>query len=163
MSVSGEPLLDAEHAAFIQGAVSIVAGSRDAANVPRLARALGCRVSDDRRRVTVFLAAFQAAALLAAIRAEGAIAVAFNLPSTHRAFQLKGTDATVVPLDASDVEWAKRYADAFVADIGLLGYSGALGRALLWFEPAELTGVTFTPSAAFEQTPGPRAGEKVGG
>lgn len=162
MSASGEPLLDAEHAAFIQGAVSIVVGSRDAGIVPRLARALGCRVSDDRRRVTVYFPAFQAATLLAAIRAEGAIAVAFNLPSTHRAFQLKGTDATVVPLDASDVERAKRYTEAFSADIGLLGYSAAYGRALLWFDPAELTGVSFTPAAAFEQTPGPRAGERLG-
>ena len=86
----------------------------------------------------MYLAAFQAAALLAAIRAEGAIAVAFNLLH-HRAFQLKGTDATVVPLDASDVERAKRYTEAFCADIGLLGYSAAYGRALLWFDPAELT------------------------
>ena len=161
MSAAGEPLLDADPAAFIQSGVSIVVASRDAANMPRVARALGCRVSEDRRRVTVYLAAFQAAPLLAAIRAEGAIAVAFNLPSTHRAFQLKGADAAVVPLDRSDVERARRYVDAFSADIGLLGYAEVYGRALLWFDPAELTGVAFTPAAAFEQTPGPRAGVRL--
>jgi hypothetical protein len=100
--------------------------------------------------------------LLAAIRAEGAIAVAFNQPSTHRAFQLKGADAEVVPLDRTDVERARRYIDAFVADIALLGYGAAYGRALLWFDPPELTGVVFTPNAAFDQTPGPRAGTPVG-
>ena len=162
MSTAGEPLLDADHAAFIQSGVSIVVASRDGANVPRVARALGCRVSEDRRRVTVYLAAFQAAPLLAAVRAEGAIAVAFNLPSTHRAFQLKGTDAAVVPLDRADVERAQRYVEAFSADIGLLGYVAAYGRALLWFDPAELTGVAFAPAAAFEQTPGPRAGVRLG-
>ena len=162
MSTAGEPLLDADHAAFIQSGVSIVVASRDGANVPRVARALGCRVSEDRRRVTVYLAAFQAAPLLAAVRAEGAIAVAFNLPSTHRAFQLKGTDAAVVPLDRADVERAQRYVEAFSADIGLLGYAAAYGRALLWFDPAELTGVAFAPAAAFEQTPGPRAGVRLG-
>jgi hypothetical protein len=162
MSVPPEPVLDAEHAAFIQSGVSILAASRDTGNVPRIARALGCRVSEDRRRVTVYLAAFQAAPLLAAIRAEGAIAVAFNLPSTHRAFQLKGADAAVVPLDRSDVERARRYVDAFATDIGLLGYSAVIGRALLWFDPVELTGVAFTPAAAFEQTPGPRAGVRLG-
>ena len=162
MSDAAEPLLDADHAAFIQSGVSIVVASRDATNAPRVARALGCRVSADRRRVTVYLGAFQAAPLLAAIRAEGAIAVAFNLPSTHRAFQLKGTDAAAVPLDRSDVEHAQRYVDAFAADIGLLGYAEAYGRALLWFDPAELTGIAFTPAAAFEQTPGPRAGVRLG-
>jgi hypothetical protein len=162
MSAAGEPLLDADHAAFIQSGVSIVVASRDATNAPRVARALGCRVSADRRRVTVYLGAFQAAPLLAAIRAEGAIAVAFNLPSTHRAFQLKGTDAAAVPLDRSDLEHAQRYVDAFAADIGLLGYAAAYGRALLWFDPAELTGIAFTPAAAFEQTPGPRAGVRLG-
>jgi hypothetical protein len=154
-------LLDEDHAAFIQGGVSILAASRDAANAPKLARAIGCRVSRDRRRVTVFVAAFQAAALIAALRATKTIAVGFNLPSTHRAFQLKGTDATVGPLDRGDLEIAVRYVDAFVADIALLGYSEPIGRALLAFDPAELLAISFTPSAAFVQTPGPRAGARV--
>jgi hypothetical protein len=158
----GEPVLDAEHAAFIQGGVSVVVAARDARLVPRVCRAIGCRVSADRRRVTVYLTAFQAASVLAAIRAEGAIAVAFNQPSTHRAYQLKGADASVVALDRVDVEQARRYVDAFCTDIALLGYAAAYGRALLWFDPAELTGVAFTPNAAFTQTPGPRAGERIG-
>jgi len=157
-----EPLLDEDHAAFIQSGVSILAASRDAANAPKLARAIGCRVSPDRRRVTVFVAAFQAAALIESLRATGAIAVGFNLPSTHRAFQLKGTDATVGSLDRGDLEIAVRYVEAFVADIALLGYSEPIGRALLAFDPAELLAISFTPSAAFVQTPGPRAGARVG-
>jgi hypothetical protein len=159
---AGEPVLDADHAAFIQGGVSVVVAARDAGLVPRVSRAIGCRVSEDRQRVTVYLTAFQAASLLAAIRAEGAIAVAFNQPSTHRAYQLKGADASVVALDRADVERARRYVDAFCTDIALLGFAAAYGRALLWFDPAELTGVAFTPTAAFMQTPGPRAGERVG-
>lgn len=162
MSAAGKPVLDAEQAVFIQGGVSINAAARDAAMVPRISRALGCRVSDDRRQVTVYVAAFQAAGLLAAIRANRLIAVCFNLPSTHRSLQLKGTDAREVPLERSDLERAQRYVDAFVADISLLGYTDPLGRALLWFEPAELAGVAFTPAAAFDQTPGPRAGARLG-
>ena len=156
-----EPLLDEDHAAFIQSGVSILAASRDASNAPQLARAIGCRISPDRRRVTVFVAAFQAATLIAALRATRTIAVGFNLPSTHRAFQLKGTDATVGPLDRGDLEIAVRYVDAFVANIALLGYSEPIGRALLAFDPAELLAISFTPSAAFVQTPGPRAGARV--
>src|SRR5262245_19729597 len=110
----------------------------------------------------VFVAAFQAAALIESLRATGAIAVGFNLPSTHRAFQLKGTDATVGSLDRGDLEIAVRYVEAFIADIALLGYSEPIGRALLAFDPAELLAISFTPSAAFVQTPGPRAGARVG-
>jgi hypothetical protein len=155
------PLLDEEHAAFIQGCVSIVAASRDASNAPRLARALGCRVSADRRHVTLLLPTLQAGALIAAIRATGAVAAAFNQPSTHRAIQVKGAAATIGPADPGDARLAARYVDAFVADIALLGYSDALGRALLWHDPAELVAVAFTPGAVFTQTPGPRAGEPL--
>jgi hypothetical protein len=159
--MAATPVLDEEHAAFIQGGVSIVAGSRDASNAPRLARAVGCRVSPDRRRVTVLLSTRQAGGLIAAIRASGAVAAAFNQPSTHRAIQVKGAGATIAPADAGDARLAARYADAVIADIALLGYSEAFGHALLWHDPAELVAVTFTPGAVFSQTPGPRAGEPL--
>jgi hypothetical protein len=38
MSAAGEPLLDADHAAFIQGGVSIVVGSRAARGPARSSR-----------------------------------------------------------------------------------------------------------------------------
>ena len=38
MRAPGEPRLDAEHAAFVQTGVSVVAAARDTGNVPRLAR-----------------------------------------------------------------------------------------------------------------------------
>jgi hypothetical protein len=155
------PLLDEEHAAFVQGGVSILAASRDPANAPKLARAVGCRVSPDRQRVTVFLATPQAAGLLAAIRATRAIAVGFNEPSTHRAFQLKGADAAVSALEAGDREIAARYVASVATDICRLGWSDGFARALVAFDPAELVAVGFTPAAAFDQTPGPRAGARL--
>jgi hypothetical protein len=87
--------LDAELVAFIQGGVSIHAASRSASHEPDLARALGCRVSADRRRVSVFLLASHCGALLADDRANGAVAVVFSLPGSHRTVQLKGKDAAV--------------------------------------------------------------------
>ncbi len=52
---SGATLLDEAHAAFIERGVAINVGACDADNVATLTRALGCRVSADRRRVTVFV------------------------------------------------------------------------------------------------------------
>lgn len=153
-----EPLLDEQHAAFIQGAVSMIAASRDAWNLPAIARAIGCRVSADRRRVRIVLAAPEAAALLECVRATRRLAVVFSEPSTHRTIQLKGSDAAVVPLTAEDLEASERYVPAFVGMLGPLGHSAPLVETVLWCDPADKVAVEFTVGEAFSQTPGPRAG-----
>ena len=153
-----DPVLDAEIAAFIQSGVSIIAASRDAANMPAVARALGCRVSPDRRRVTILVAGSQGVELLEDVGATGAIAVVFTLPSTHRAIQLKGRDARAESLAAGDLEIMAALAGTFAADLAPFGYTTAFVRALLACEPDDAVAIAFTPTAAFSQTPGARAG-----
>jgi hypothetical protein len=152
------PLLDAANAAFVQGGVSIVAASRGAACVPSIGRAAGCRVSPDRRRVTLFIAASQAPELLSDLRACGRIAVVFSQPSTHRSLQLKADDAVVRGPAGDEPALCARYLQAFHADIARLGHTEAQVRALLAYVDGDLVAIDFTPNAAFEQTPGPRAG-----
>ena len=152
------PLLDEEHAAFIQGGVSINAASSGPGNLPAVSRALGCRVSADRRRVTVFLAVSRSATLLEAISASRRIAVAFSLPSTHRTIQLKGTDAALAAIETGDHELAERYTRAFASDLAAAGYSEVVARTLLAHQRSDLAAVEFSPTAAFTQTPGPGAG-----
>ena len=48
--------------------------------------------------------------------------------------------------------------DALVAIAAQLGMAI---RAVLWCDPAELRVIAFTPTAAFLQTPGPRAGTRL--
>jgi hypothetical protein len=154
-------LLDEANAAFIQGGVSINASSRTVENIPVMARAVGCRVSRDRRTITLIFHSPSAAGLLDGIHASKQIAAVFSLPSTHQTIQLKGKDAVSVSVQKEDVKLAERYCDVFVADVCPLGYPESLVRALVWFDPNDLTAVTFTPSEAFQQTPGPRAGEPL--
>jgi hypothetical protein len=157
------PVLDGEHAAFILlPGISMTAASSGPGNLPRVGRALGCRLSSERSRVTVLLAAGQCPELIAALRASCAIAVVFSQPSTHRTIQVKGTDAALEPLQADDAALVQRWTDGFVNELAALGYSEALVRAFLWCDPAELVAVGFTPRAAFQQTPGPRAGLPLG-
>lgn len=151
-------MIDEELAAFMTRGVSIIAASRGPDNAPTIARATGCRLSPDRARVTLLLARSQAGALLAATEATGAISVVFSQPSTHRTIQLKGADARVAPAAAGDEALAARYADAFAAEVCPLGYSEQLMRAMVWAPEGDLATLTFSPSAAFDQTPGPRAG-----
>jgi hypothetical protein len=159
---SGTPLVDRDHAAFMQGGVSVVVASRNSAMVPDVVRGCGCRVSRDRRRVTVLVEPGRASELLGDIRLTGTIAVVFSEPSTHRTIQLKGTDATIVPVTAADRRIAERHLGAWVEELVSVGYSADFAAAVRGRAEAGLTAITFTPTSAFEQTPGPAAGTRLG-
>ena len=155
------PLLDEDNAAFIQTGISIVAASRDDALVPSIARVSGCRVSEDRRAVSVFLPQSQAAELVADVRRCACIAVVFSRPSTHRTLQLKAVDARVRTTTSDDAAIVARYVDAFAREIALLGHSDEQARVMLEVGADDLVAIDFTPNAAFEQTPGPKAGSPL--
>jgi hypothetical protein len=152
--------LDAQHAAFIQGAVSVVVSARDAQMVPDVLRGCGCRVTRDRRRVTVLVEPARSGTVLDHIRANGMIAVVFSQPSTHRTLQIKGADATIARAGRADFATARRHLAAWVEDMQRIGYAAPFARAVRG-EPAEIVTVTFAPLAAFEQTPGPAAGQPL--
>ena len=158
-TVTTQPL-DAQHAAFIQGPVSVIVATRNAELVADVMRGCGCRVSRDRRTITVLVEPGPASTLLEDVAANGMIAVVFSQPSTHRTIQLKGTDARVVAVTATDRAVARRHLRDWSEDLGRLGYGGALAAALHGGSGA-LAAIRFTPSAAFQQTPGPGAGQPL--
>jgi hypothetical protein len=155
------PVLNEAHAAFVTSGVSIVVAGRDAENLPTVVRAVGCRVSADRRRVTVFVPRSQAAELLGDLQANQEIAAVFSLPSTHRTIQLKSRDAALAPVGPADLACIAAQIDLFTVDIAKLGHAGEFARAVAAHAPDDLVGIEFTPYAAFAQTPGPRAGERL--
>ncbi|MDO9596862.1 MAG: hypothetical protein Q7J47_04005 [Azoarcus sp.] len=157
------PILDAAHADFVVGGVSINAAACRRGGFPALARGVGCRLSADRSSLTLLFGAAAAADLLEAVRRSGAIAAVFSDPPTHRTVQLKGTDALVLRPEPGDRELVAGYRDTFMRVLGSLGYSEDMTRALLACPLDELVTVRFSPSSAFTQTPGPRAGEVLGG
>ena len=59
---------------------------------------------------------------------------------------------------AGDLELARRCTESFTAELAALRYDENVVRTALWFDPQALVAVAFTPCAAFQQTPGPRAG-----
>lgn len=159
---SGASPLDAAHAEFIQRGVSVIVATRDASMVPDAVRGCGCRVSHDRRRVTVFVDRERAATLLEGVASCRAIAVVFSQPSTHRTIQLKGTDAAVVRTRPTDRSLVAAHREEWIADLESIGYSRAFAEALWGRLPAGLAAIAFTPGAAFQQTPGPAAGQPLG-
>jgi hypothetical protein len=151
-------LLNETHVALIQGPIAIYAASRNRQGIASLARALGARVSPDRRIVTVLLAASQSSGLLFDLRQRAPIAVVFCLPSTHQTIQLKAPHADIVNAGAEHHELMLRYQEAFAEELVRLGEPRQVVRPYLQCEPDDLIAVRFAPTAAFQQTPGPGAG-----
>ncbi len=147
---------------FIESGVRIVVASRDTQNRPLLGHAAGCRVAPDRQRITLFLARPRYPLLIDAIRRTGAIAAVFTEPSSNKAIQLKGRDAAFAAVETGDAARMAAYLDLFVSDLERIGSNGALARGALRCGIDEVAAIAFTASAAFVQTPGPRAGSRIG-
>ncbi|HJV91323.1 MAG TPA: hypothetical protein VJ623_13525 [Holophagaceae bacterium] len=152
----------AEEAAFLVGGRSLNVGSCDASGRPTLVRGLACRVEGDAGRMIVFVARPQAGELLGDIGANGKVAVVLTDPPTHRTIQLKGRDATVIPLAEGDAAWVEASIDSFARQMAPLGFSADVIRTIFTCAPSDLAAVAFTPVEAFDQTPGPQAGRPLG-
>lgn len=153
--------LPADQVAFIQSGVSIAVASRDAANRPSSARGVACRVSSDRRRVTVLVRPSRAESVLEDVRRCGVIAVVFSQPSTHRTIQLKGTAAMLDAVQPDDQARALQHGRDFARELDGWGFADGFAETLMDGEASDLVAVTFAPAAVYSQTPGPRAGERL--
>jgi hypothetical protein len=161
---AGVTVLDEEHARFIvEVAVSYALSSRDAANRPSIAKASGCRISPDRLRLTLLVDQQLAADVVRDLRAGHPVAAVFSEPATHRTLQVRGLRAQVGAVTPADREHVRQHLEATVAHLVPLGYEEAGIRTYFAHQPEQLVAVSFVPVAAFEQTPGPGAGRRLGG
>jgi hypothetical protein len=149
--------------AMMRRGVSVNVASRDAAMRPSLMRAVGSDVSEDGRRITVFVARSQSAQLLQDVATTDRLAVVFSEPATHRSVQLKASGVALRPAVEADRPLLDRYRASMEIEVGRVGFPPALTRAMLAWRLDDLVALTFTPQQAFEQTPGPKAGHAVGG
>ena len=154
-------LLDLELAAFLQGGVCMLLSSRDAKLRSSVTTGLGCRLSNDRREVTVLVSTHESTDVLADLQAGGPLAIVFSDPVTLRTVQLKAAGAVVEPCDAEDHALFERYAREVERELSRVQFGPPYPAAMLAHEPANLRRVRFQPTAAFNQTPGPRAGERL--
>lgn len=153
--------LDEALAAFITSRISVQVAACDEMGGTSLVRALGARVADNRRRVTILLARSQAELLLRMIQANGRIAVVFSQPVTHRTVQLKGRDARLEAATPADETELAHYAAAMACHLRAYDVAEPFSRALVSCAPGDLAAVSFTPCEAYGQTPGPGAGERL--
>ena len=154
-------MIDSDNAAFIQTGVSITLAGCASGRLPSMSRGYACKLIDAGRQLGIALSRRQAAEVLENIGLTGYVAVAFSQPTTNRTVQLKGFDARVVAFDPADEALIRHHIDDFVPEVVSLGTPEAMVRALFSYTLDDIVMVVFTPSTGYDQTPGPKAGERL--
>jgi len=152
------PLLDPQRLATVAKGVSAIVASCSADGRPSLMRAVGSHISTDGCEVTVYLRRSQSTQLLQDIADTGQIAVVFSEPATHRTLQLKARQARQRPATGQDLPLLQAYLRSMEHEVGRVGLGPRYVGAMLAAPLDDVVAVSFTPGAAFDQTPGPRAG-----
>ena len=160
---SSSGLLCPAHIAMIDKGVSAIVASSNAAGQPSLMRAMGAAITPDGTRITVFLARAQSRQLLQDLAATGRVAVVFSEPHSHRTVQVKSARTQQRAAVPEDQPCLARYLRAMAHEIGRVGFDAELVRAMLAYRLDDLVAVSFTPDEAFDQTPGPKAGQRLAG
>lgn len=143
---------------LVESGVTLLVGTCDRAMRSEAARAVGARVSPDRRRVTVFVPDGSGARALAHLREHPEIAVGVSRPYDNLTLQLKGPVVEVRPATEEERGHIDRYLAAHVETLSMVGLRrGLVSRFITW--PAQA--VTFELRDVFQQTPGPAAGNRL--
>lgn len=155
------PPLKPEFLAMMVKGVSLILSSCDHALTPSVMRAVGSHVEDGGRRITAFLARSQSHQLLADIASSGRMAAVFSQPSTHRTLQFKSRRVHFREVTPADFPHLERYRLSMEDELAALGYPRGLATTMLAHRTDDLVAVVFLPDEAFDQTPGPRAGQRM--
>ena len=152
--------LDADRAQFMQGGVSISLGAAGSDLRPSVTKGVGCRVLPG-GEIRVYVDGPQSRALLADVQATGRVAVVYSEIARHRTLQVKAIDARLAAPDADDHAAADRHRQRFGDEILALGYPESLVAGFLHARAEDRVAVVFHAHDAFEQTPGPLAGQRL--
>lgn len=156
--------LDDELATFLESGLSVIIGTRDAGRKPELVRGWGPQVREGGNRLDICVARAAAETTLENLRANGWLALTAAHPSTYRSVQIKGRCFVIGEPDPEDIAAVERHRDAFARQNEVVGVSQAFSVAV-WqrelVQSPDLARICSAPEYIFDQTPGPRAGERV--
>jgi len=174
--MTAAPVVDPEQLAWIQsGVATIVVSSHSPNLVPSITLGLGCstgslsgqgtqeRQNEPSLALRVYVLEAKGHQLLRDVRGGGAVSVLFVEGSTHKSLQIKARRAREVARTARDVAAVDEYTQKLIADLLNVGESEPYLRALLNRGTDALVVLEIEPTDAFDQTPGPAAGTRLGG
>lgn len=155
------PQLPPEWAAHLESGTSHRVGSCHADGRPEICRALASRALPD-GRVELLFNRDTAHDLFDAVAASGRVAYVASQPDTNRTLHLKGTQAHGFAVEPLHLELLARSRDRFITRVGPFGFQPETIIGF-WFELGieQLRGIRFTLTGAWDQSPGPGAGQAV--
>ncbi|PKO68049.1 MAG: hypothetical protein CVU22_09895 [Betaproteobacteria bacterium HGW-Betaproteobacteria-16] len=148
---------------MIERGVSVIVSSCDPDLTPSVMRAVGSRVADDGRLITVYMCRSQSAQLLRDVAHSARLAAVFSQPSTHRTVQLKTRSARLREATDDDDPALQHYLQGMERELTSIGFAAVYARAMLAYRLDDVVAIEFVPELAFDQTPGPRAGQPITG
>ena len=153
--------LPPDWAAHLESGVSHRLGSSHADGRPEICRGLAARALPD-GRIELVLNAEVGRPLLEAVAGSRRIAYVGSQPDTNRTLHLKGSDAERFQPTPEHLPLFARCRDRFIARVEPFGFSADTITGF-WFAVGleQLAGIRFTPDGAWDQTPGPGAGQSI--
>jgi hypothetical protein len=151
-------VLSEELVGFLRQGLAVIVATRDEELRPEIARGWAPVVDDERRAVTLCVCEAAGSRVRANLEANGAIAVTCSRPSTYRTVQLKGLAVDAGAPTEEHVRMVRRHLELFVEEVERLGVRPEGARTFL---SGELLSVTFDVREVYDQTPGPKAGERL--
>ena len=142
--------------------VSLRVGSCSRDGEPAIGRGLAAELLPD-GKVRTLMEGQACAEVLQGVHETGRISVVMGLPSTHRTLHIKGSDGVVASAEtAADHTLLQLRLDAFAAQVAPFGFARE-DLVANWYDvrKGDLWSVTFTIAGAWDQTPGPGAGQPV--
>jgi hypothetical protein len=155
------PRLSPSWALHLEDGVSHRLGSSTGQGRPEISRALAAQALAD-GRIEVLFNRQIGAALLQAVAATRRIAFVAAQPGTNRTLHVKGADAELFAPGPGHQPLFERCRDRFIARVEPFGFQRQVLLNMMYDLPATaLQGLRFTPSGAWDQTPGIGAGAVV--
>lgn len=158
-SESPLPPITEELVELIASGVDVVVATCDDKLEPESMLAMGIRAHIERQTLTVYLPQALATATLRNLETNPELAVTLIRPSDHKAVQLKGGLVSIRPSTELDREFQSIFRSALIEQFEGVGIPRAYTRRLVWWPSLA---VEVAVRDAFGQTPGPRAGERLG-
>lgn len=153
--------LPPDWAAHLESGVSHRIGSSHPDGRPEICRGLAAQALPD-GRIEVLLPLSIGDQICAAVTGSGRIAYVAAQPGSHRTLHLKGNDAARVPVRPEHLPLFERCRDRFITQVEPFGFTRDTIMAF-WYDIGleQLGCLRFTPSGAWDQTPGIGAGAAV--
>lgn len=144
-------------ALFDSGCATLV-GSASPDGKPHLVYGWGPRLSEDGRSLTVFVDRLRSEQTVSNCTGGRPMGVTVADVVSYRSVQVKGRCTAIGEADAVDREWVERHRAAFLTATALVGDPPGVVRRM-WMQ--EVVRFDMTVEAAFNQTPGPEAGQPL--